>query len=657
MMTRLIPLLLALWPLGTHAETRAVLVGVGDYLYLDADLQGPVNDVGLMADTLMRRGVAAAAITVLSDDAARVPDGAVRGLPDRVAILDALGGAIAASGAGDTVVFYFSGHGAQAPDLNGDEGGGMDEIFLPRDTRGWNGGMGAVENAILDDEFGVFTEQAAVRGVQLVAILDACHSGTGFRAGPDGDAAARYITPAQLGLPDDQLSDAVGQGDAPAGDYVFLYAAQSDQRAFEYPVGDARLWHGDFTRALTSVMQEVPDITYTALVQAAAARMRTAGGQAAQTPDVEGPLAGAPVIGGDAPGLLRMQVDGQTLRAGLLAGVTKGSIVALYAGQLDDTPAGQAEVTQVRATEADLRYIEPFPTQKVTYAQITDRALDTSISLNFSTDAQAHLTDGFDALAARVDVPLDAATPSHRVVWDGAQFALIGPDGVLDAGGDGTSIRLGAGDTDALAQRIGLAVGRLRLEKALAQMAQGTVKTGFALGPTGPTVSFTLTTGRMRGGKCATPDGTPQPVTGQATAHSCDVLGLRYDNTTGGMQDVTVLYINADNSIDTLWPTRNLSNRIEAGGSRQMDFALVADAVLHEQVIVVSVPADPGSMRTTLAFLGGGGLPASSMGAVAEYMASVTDPAQSRGFSLKPKGADLSVHRLDLTLTPFQTGD
>lgn len=45
------------------------------------------------------------------------------------------------------------------------------------------------------------------------------------------------------------------------------------------------------------------------------------------------------------------------------------------------------------------------------------------------------------------------------------------------------------------------------------------------------------------------------------------------------------------------------------------------------------------------------------MGAVAEYMASVTDPAQSRGFSLKPKGADLSVHRLDLTLTPFQTGD
>ena len=35
-------------------RTRAVLVGVGDYLTLDADLQGPPNDVALMADMLVR---------------------------------------------------------------------------------------------------------------------------------------------------------------------------------------------------------------------------------------------------------------------------------------------------------------------------------------------------------------------------------------------------------------------------------------------------------------------------------------------------------------------------------------------------------------------------------------------------------------------------
>ena len=61
-------------PIGkAGAEVRAVIVGVGDYLYLDADLKGPVNDVGLMADTLMLRGVGAAAITVLADDGAVLP--------------------------------------------------------------------------------------------------------------------------------------------------------------------------------------------------------------------------------------------------------------------------------------------------------------------------------------------------------------------------------------------------------------------------------------------------------------------------------------------------------------------------------------------------------------------------------------------------------
>ena len=125
------------------------------------------------------------------------------------------------------------------------------------------------------------------------------------------------------------------------------------------------------------------------------------------------------------------------------------------------------------------------------------------------------------------------------------------------------------------------------------------------------------------------------------------------------MQDVTILYLNDDNSIDTIWPPRNLSNRIEPGAQRRMQFALVADRdrPLTETLIVVAVPAEPGSMRTQLAFLGGGTSAAAATGEVASFLSSVTDPAATRGFSLKPKGAALHVERLSLTISPLSSGD
>ncbi|MEP1761023.1 hypothetical protein, partial [Ascidiaceihabitans sp.] len=72
-------------------------------------------------------------------------------------------------------------------------------------------------------------------------------------------------------------------------------------------------------------MREVPDLSYTQLVQAAAQRMQSKAGQAVQTPDVEGPMADTPVFGGDAPGVSRIAVAGQTLMAGLLDDVTANS--------------------------------------------------------------------------------------------------------------------------------------------------------------------------------------------------------------------------------------------------------------------------------------------------------------------------------------------
>lgn len=638
-------------------RARAVLVGVGDYAYLDADLAGPKNDVGLMARTLMARGVAAEDITILADPDAAVPDGTVRGLPDRAPILAALDTAIAASARGDTLIFYFSGHGAQAPDLSGDEGGGLDEIFLPRDTRGWNGGVGAVENAILDDELSLVAEAAAARGVRLIGIIDACHSGTGFRAlGETPDARARYIAPAQLGLP-----DAVGERGAaappPPGDYVFLYAAQSDQRAFEYPVGEDRVWHGDFTRALTTVMAEVPDLTWAGLVEAAQAQMRQSNGQAAQTPDLEGPLIDEAVFGGDAPGLSRIAVDGRTLQAGLIRGITPGTILTLYGP--DGAAIGRAEAENVQALSATLTYLEPFPTARVTAAAVAERALDTSVRVAVSAEAADRLAPlgGVDEVALYGEVPLDAADPTHLLIWADDAFALVGPDGILDPAGPGSSLRLGQGATaSALGDALALAIGRLRIEVALTQLSQGAGTTVFSLGALAaapPEVAFARLPGRVRdNGRCAAPSDQATPLDGPV-AH-CDGLRVDYHNKTGKMQDVSILFLAADNSVTLLSPTRGESNRLPPGERIRHAFLLTgSQAPLHERVIVVSVPAEPGSVRTRLDFR----LSAARTAPVASFMTSMADPSPTRALSLGPPGVTLNVVRQDLTILPIPNGD
>jgi uncharacterized caspase-like protein len=184
-------------------SAKAVL----DYLVLDADLKGPSADAALMAETLLARGLDPAAVTVLASSVEGLPEGVTTGQPTRDEILAALAGrqCAKASAPGDTVVFYFSGHGSQAPDASGDEGGGHDEILLPADAANWKGAIGAVENALVDDELQAWAQALMDRGVKVVGLIDACHSATGFRA-IGGEGVARVLDPEVLGIPDDAAS-------------------------------------------------------------------------------------------------------------------------------------------------------------------------------------------------------------------------------------------------------------------------------------------------------------------------------------------------------------------------------------------------------------------------------------------------------------------
>lgn len=77
--------------------------------------------------------------------------------------------------AGDRVVLHLSSHGSNVADKDGDEPDGQDEIFCMHDMDFDDPG-----SYLLDDELREWTEELP-EGVQLLVVLDTCHSGTGTR--------------------------------------------------------------------------------------------------------------------------------------------------------------------------------------------------------------------------------------------------------------------------------------------------------------------------------------------------------------------------------------------------------------------------------------------------------------------------------------------
>ncbi|HEX7082383.1 MAG TPA: caspase family protein [Gammaproteobacteria bacterium] len=176
-------------PVVAPAIGRRLAVCVGIDAYASSPLAGCVADARLWARTLTDLGFDAP--TVLVNEVAT-----------RSGILDALARALASSQAGDVVVFQYSGHGTQVPDVDNDEAAGdspgLDEALCPFD-------MDAGAFLIDDDLAEVLAEAPA--GVNVTLFIDCCHSGTISRlgvgapsSGARGDARFRYITPSPEAL-------------------------------------------------------------------------------------------------------------------------------------------------------------------------------------------------------------------------------------------------------------------------------------------------------------------------------------------------------------------------------------------------------------------------------------------------------------------------
>ncbi|XP_045817722.1 metacaspase-3-like isoform X2 [Trifolium pratense] len=145
---------------------RAVLCGVS-YSRRRYRLKGTVNDVVNMNSLLVENfAFPIQSIRVLTEEQ-KDPNL----IPTRRNIVESLKWLVKDCQSGDSLVFYFSGHGMQQlADDKEDEIDGLDETICPVDF--------IREGMITDNEINSTIVEPLKNGVKLHAIIDACHSGT-----------------------------------------------------------------------------------------------------------------------------------------------------------------------------------------------------------------------------------------------------------------------------------------------------------------------------------------------------------------------------------------------------------------------------------------------------------------------------------------------
>ncbi|XLT12313.1 hypothetical protein HN51_058003 [Arachis hypogaea] len=154
-------------PASAYGNKRAVLFGIS-YAKQNNRIKGAVNDAHCMKYFLIDKlGFPTDSIRMLTDDPEeRNP---LR-IPTMHNMRMAMRWLVEGCRAGDSLVFYYSGHGSRVVDRNMDEVDGYDEAICPVDYEH--------EGKIIDDEINATIVRPLPRGAKLHALVDTCFSGT-----------------------------------------------------------------------------------------------------------------------------------------------------------------------------------------------------------------------------------------------------------------------------------------------------------------------------------------------------------------------------------------------------------------------------------------------------------------------------------------------
>ena len=159
---------------------------------------------------------------------------------------------------GDTVVFYYAGHGSQRYNSKSTKPDHLDETIVPADAR-------TGEYDIRDKEIARILNKALDKGIRLTAIFDSCHSGTIARGIPMGSlGTARFLgyDPRDADDPPDTNAGGtpvVRPEDRTDNAALVFTATQHDQFAREWEFEGEQ--HGAFTVALIEALNSLPAST------------------------------------------------------------------------------------------------------------------------------------------------------------------------------------------------------------------------------------------------------------------------------------------------------------------------------------------------------------------------------------------------------------
>lgn len=479
------------------AKVRALFVGINRYTYSAEsaegekaefhNLHGAVADVGLMKSVLAK-AYGLQLDPLVGGDPTCIGTNAVSrtlldGCATRDAIFAALRELITASSPGDTVLFYYSGHGAYSPDRVGDQPSRENSTIVPADAHGPH-----ANPDILDTELRDWLAVANAAGISVVTIFDSCSSGSATRdiepqltarAGPIGVRPAVPAAPPALRA----------LGGASAAAYLAHLAGVVDHgTANEVPVDIAGAkgtteWHGLFTWALAAAIAERPTASYRELA-ADAARALERWGQATtpvvddglgvrtarltldattrssvaqQRTHAEGALdlafLGAPGVRVRAFDVEVTDAAAARVAFGRLSGVTDGSTYDVFASasdaRLDRPPLTHGVISDATQLSASLILTPPLAAPLAT-AHIVERVHAYGERLRIGIvggcgDAGKRVAQELDALGF---VVRDDRSPAYAIVFDchSASFRA----------GDGRTIAaLGDPRGDSFARRVG----------------------------------------------------------------------------------------------------------------------------------------------------------------------------------------------------------